>query len=132
MAHMTAVKCKRCSVEFQARIADVNRGWGKFCSKSCKANLQARKTGVSGPDYKATGRNVEQMRNGSYAKSKFKRGSGKGRAPWDVAGVSKSTFLHYAEEYGGTPVFNSRGEYDGFIPEPFDNSTDHQNSDPND
>jgi hypothetical protein len=42
MAHMTRVKCNRCEVEFSARTADVNRGWGKFCSKSCKAQKQGR------------------------------------------------------------------------------------------
>ena len=30
------VKCK-CGVNFIARIADRKRGWGKYCSKSCKA-----------------------------------------------------------------------------------------------
>lgn len=35
MASMTTVVC-RCGKEFQARTADVNRGWGKYCSKSCK------------------------------------------------------------------------------------------------
>lgn len=40
-----AVKCKCCKVEFQARVADIKRGWGKFCSKSCKATYQEVKTG---------------------------------------------------------------------------------------
>ena len=31
------VSCKCCRSKFLARVADVNRGWGKFCSKSCKA-----------------------------------------------------------------------------------------------
>lgn len=30
---------------FQARTVDVKRGWGKFCSKSCKAIHQENKTG---------------------------------------------------------------------------------------
>lgn len=29
---------KKCCAKFMARTADVNRGWGMFCSKSCKAN----------------------------------------------------------------------------------------------
>jgi hypothetical protein len=33
---------KKCGTEFQARTADVKRGWGKFCSKSCKAHHQGR------------------------------------------------------------------------------------------
>lgn len=32
-----SVSCKCCSKRFDARVADLNRGWGKFCSKSCKA-----------------------------------------------------------------------------------------------
>jgi hypothetical protein len=28
-----------------ARQADINRGWGKFCSKSCKASEQEKRTG---------------------------------------------------------------------------------------
>jgi hypothetical protein len=36
---------KRCSNEFEARQADIKRGWGKFCSKSCKAVKQEQRTG---------------------------------------------------------------------------------------
>jgi hypothetical protein len=81
MAHMTAVKCKNCKTPFEARTADVNRGWGLYCSKACKARKQTSLTGVAGPDYRAEGRNVNQMRNGKYAKSKFtgrRTGSGDG------------------------------------------------------
>lgn len=41
------VKCenKSCGVMFTARVADRKRGWGKFCSKSCKAIKQERRTG---------------------------------------------------------------------------------------
>lgn len=42
-------KCKNCKSVFYPRVADVKRGWGKFCSKSCKAKEQTRRTGVSGP-----------------------------------------------------------------------------------
>jgi hypothetical protein len=39
--------CKNphCKASFQARSADVKRGWGKFCSKSCKAVKQESGTG---------------------------------------------------------------------------------------
>lgn len=37
------VKCGRCKKPFMARIADRNRGWGKFCSKSCKAVKQTQR-----------------------------------------------------------------------------------------
>ena len=33
-------KCERCGADFQAKAADVKRGWGRFCSKSCKAKTQ--------------------------------------------------------------------------------------------
>jgi hypothetical protein len=33
-------KCERCGSPFRAKEADVKRGWGRFCSKSCKAKKQ--------------------------------------------------------------------------------------------
>ena len=30
-------RCKNCKCGFEARLADRKRGWGKYCSKSCKA-----------------------------------------------------------------------------------------------
>lgn len=38
-------KCKTCKDPFEARIADRNRGWARYCSKSCKAIKQARRIG---------------------------------------------------------------------------------------
>lgn len=38
------VKCKNCKCEFEARVADRKRGWGRFCSKSCKAIRQENTT----------------------------------------------------------------------------------------
>jgi hypothetical protein len=35
-------KCKFCKIEFEARKADVDRGWGLFCSKSCAAKYKLR------------------------------------------------------------------------------------------
>jgi hypothetical protein len=35
---MVSVKCK-CGDIFQARKADRDRGWGRYCSKSCKAKF---------------------------------------------------------------------------------------------
>jgi hypothetical protein len=31
-----------CSAHFKAKSADVKRGWGRFCSKRCKAIQQER------------------------------------------------------------------------------------------
>ena len=38
-------KNRRCGAAFMARSADVNRGWARFCSKSCKASHQEARTG---------------------------------------------------------------------------------------
>ena len=37
-------KCenKDCGKQFNARVADRNRGWARFCSKSCKAIKQTQ------------------------------------------------------------------------------------------
>ncbi len=35
-------KCKNCKKWIQVRSADIKRGWGKFCSKSCKAKKQSK------------------------------------------------------------------------------------------
>lgn len=42
---MVDCTCKWCKGPFQARAVDVARGWGKFCSKSCKAMRQEKTTG---------------------------------------------------------------------------------------
>jgi len=34
-------RCDCCGGLFQPRVADLNRGWGRYCSKSCKAAKQA-------------------------------------------------------------------------------------------
>jgi hypothetical protein len=40
-------KCenKSCGSTMRVRTADVKRGWGRFCSKSCKAQAQSRRQG---------------------------------------------------------------------------------------
>ena len=45
MSGMITKKCKTCGTSFSARLADHNRGWAKFCSKSCKAKKQEQLTG---------------------------------------------------------------------------------------
>lgn len=45
MPSMIDKTCPVCSTAFKARTADVKRGWGKFCSKSCKAKEQEKRTG---------------------------------------------------------------------------------------
>jgi hypothetical protein len=48
---MPSVCCKWCHKPFHARQADINRGWGKYCSKSCKASHQEKRTGGQYVDY---------------------------------------------------------------------------------
>lgn len=109
MASMKEITCKcGCGRKKMVRVADIARGWGKFYSKSCKARFQEKKTGQH---KKYLQRKAVAPDPNNYLGS----------------GVDKETFEYYAEEYGGTPCFNHKGEYEGFIPEPFDN-TQHQNS----
>lgn len=42
---MVTCKCDWCKEPFEARAADRKRGWAKFCSKSCKAKKQEKRTG---------------------------------------------------------------------------------------
>lgn len=45
MPKMITRSCKCCKKEITVRVADVSRGWGNFCSKSCKAKVQEKKNG---------------------------------------------------------------------------------------
>ena len=48
-------RCQFCKEKFLAKKADVKRGWGRFCSKSCKAKHQQKKrggyVGIMAPDH---------------------------------------------------------------------------------
>jgi ribosomal protein S10 len=41
---MVTVECERsiCKKQFTVKAADRKRGWGRFCSKSCKAAQQSK------------------------------------------------------------------------------------------
>jgi hypothetical protein len=45
MAQMIEKQCKCCKQPISVRLADHKRGWGNFCSKSCKAKVQEQKNG---------------------------------------------------------------------------------------
>lgn len=45
MASIVEVNCKNCGTPKKVRKSDVKRGWGKYCSKSCKAKEQEKRTG---------------------------------------------------------------------------------------
>jgi hypothetical protein len=53
MADMITVTCanERCGKTFDARLVDVQRGWGRYCSKSCAmmARMTNESRGKSGP-----------------------------------------------------------------------------------
>jgi len=34
-------ECEHCNGSFKARLADIRRGWGRYCTKTCKAQAQA-------------------------------------------------------------------------------------------
>lgn len=44
-ARVTVTCVCGCGRSFEARKADVKRGWGKYFSKSCKAKAQEKRTG---------------------------------------------------------------------------------------
>lgn len=90
------VKCKNCRQPFMARKADIARGWGKFCSKSCKAIKQESRTGQY----------ANMVHGGQKEKS---RGNGRIH-PY----VDNETYLYYERTYGGTPQFSRSGHYEGF------------------
>lgn len=39
----TVINCAVCNAPKTVKIADINRGWGKYCSKSCKQKHQESK-----------------------------------------------------------------------------------------
>lgn len=63
---MPVVICACCKKKFTARQADINRGWGKFCSKSCKARNQTSKYGYSSKIKTRKARSYEEEYNNSY------------------------------------------------------------------
>lgn len=44
MPSLVAQSCEYCHKLFDARTADIARGWARFCCKSCKAKEQERRT----------------------------------------------------------------------------------------
>ncbi len=44
MASTARYQCKWCGDQFTARTADRKRGWARFCSKTCKAKEQEKRT----------------------------------------------------------------------------------------
>jgi hypothetical protein len=64
---MVQQKCKCCKTSFEARAADVKRGWGIYCSKRCKAIVQERKNGQHAAYLNGRGvSNLHPERMGDY------------------------------------------------------------------
>ena len=40
----TIRNCACCKKEFHPKLADVNRGWGRFCSNDCKNKARRRRS----------------------------------------------------------------------------------------
>ena len=80
------VKCKCCKSEFEARVADRKRGWGKYCSKSCKAKKQEQRTG----QHKA------YLRNG--ANEAYYRKEYGGEPQFDRRGNYEGFVAHFSNE----------------------------------
>lgn len=69
------VNCEnpKCGTLFPAREADRKRGWARFCSKSCKAVVQEKKTGQ-----------WAQLQAGTHKSQKQQRKSRQGRDLLDL------------------------------------------------
>lgn len=60
--------CKNttCGATFQAREADVARGWALYCSKSCKASVQERRSGANRGHQRLVARIRDGQRDGNF------------------------------------------------------------------
>lgn len=47
-AGKVAVDCASCGETFMAKVYDIKRGWGRFCSKICKAAAQGQRRKENG------------------------------------------------------------------------------------
>lgn len=101
MATMVECKCanRSCGATFIARTADRKRGWARFCSKSCKAVQQERRTG-------------------QHAMRQRVMDANGGKTPGD-----------FAREFGGIPQFDRHGRYEGFLAGGFDNTAHQNDED---
>ena len=52
MPKMVTIACKCCGKPKEVRHADVKRGWGLFCSKSCKAKYQTKTKPIKSRQHK--------------------------------------------------------------------------------
>lgn len=55
-----------CRGLFTAREADVKRGWAKYCSKSCKAQVQEKRSGANRGHQRLVARIRDGQRDGNF------------------------------------------------------------------
>ena len=70
-------ECLHCGDPFKARTAARKRGWARFCSKSCKAKRQEKRTGQNARYHE---RQCVRQREREDAHSEMMIGGG---SPWD-------------------------------------------------
>lgn len=58
--------CELCGTEFYTRQSDINRGWGRFCSRNCNASYgnTVRSDGTSRSNTRKIAREIYIKRNG--------------------------------------------------------------------
>ena len=84
-------KCSSCGKDFQARAADRNRGWARFCSKSCKAIKQTQRTGIGQ--------------------------EGRSKARQERIGARH---VRWSNEHGGYAQYDANGDFEGIRMSPED------------
>ena len=67
MAATAEFACQWCKQPFIARLADRKRGWARYCSKSCKASRQERRTGQHAASQDRRERSGNQYEGGEFA-----------------------------------------------------------------
>ncbi len=86
MVDMTQRECGWCKKSFVARTADVNRGWAKFCSKSCKAMKQEKKTGQYARHCSGKNKIYPRMEKWESDEVQFENDMDGATAGWDEGG----------------------------------------------
>ena len=94
--------CQRCKQPFTARVADRNRGWAKFCSKSCKAIKQVQSGGASGPGHVGN----------SKPSKKYPRHDGRSPMKHKVCETCGEPAINGAIHAGGIEWYCARHEYE--------------------
>jgi endogenous inhibitor of DNA gyrase (YacG/DUF329 family) len=105
MPSMTQVACQRCKKPFMARVADRNRGWGRFCSKSCKAVKQTQA-------FRSSAKPKTWKRHDGISEMKYKKchtcGAPAINGVYTAAGIEWGCVLHHDT----TPFMDGHGQWE--------------------